>query len=441
MFRRGACPGLLDPMETGDGLLARLPLARMPLPAFAGLCAAAEAHGNGVIEVTARGSVQIRGLRTGTIVPFADAVAALGIEVPEGPTVIVNPLVGLDPTETADVSGRAAELHSAIAAAPFAASLAPKISVVVDGGGALHLDALAADIRLRALPDESLLVALGGDGATATALGRVRPEDASAAVVGLLAAIAAIGPTARGRDLGAAEAAAALCAAAVAVAPAGESRARTPAEPIGRHLLRDGRVAIGFGLAFGHGEAAQLRDLCRSAASFGATSVAPAERRSLLVIGLPEEAADAFAAAAERLGFVVRAEDPRRNVVACAGAPACAAAQMPARTIAPAVVEAARPLMDGSLTLHLSGCAKGCAHPGAAMLTFVGVEAECSVVLDGSVRTTSVGTLAPGSLVPRLARLAIAVGRARRPGERAADALARLGRDRVAALILEDAGT
>jgi len=32
--------------------------------------------------------------------------------------------------------------------------------------------------------------------------------------------------------------------------------------------------------------------------------------------------------------------------------------------VAPAIAQAARPLLDGSLTIHVGGCAKGCAHPG-----------------------------------------------------------------------------
>ena len=62
-LRRGACPGLSAPMPTGDGLLVRfVPADAMPLDAFIALCAAARAHGNGIVEVTARGSLQVRGL-------------------------------------------------------------------------------------------------------------------------------------------------------------------------------------------------------------------------------------------------------------------------------------------------------------------------------------------------------------------------------------------
>ncbi len=61
--RRGACPALSAPMPTGDGLLVRLaPAGTIALAALAGLCAAAREHGNGIVEITARGSIQVRGL-------------------------------------------------------------------------------------------------------------------------------------------------------------------------------------------------------------------------------------------------------------------------------------------------------------------------------------------------------------------------------------------
>ena len=60
---RGACPRLSEPMQTGDGLLARMVTAGpIPLDQFARLCAAASEHGNGVMEISARGSLQVRGL-------------------------------------------------------------------------------------------------------------------------------------------------------------------------------------------------------------------------------------------------------------------------------------------------------------------------------------------------------------------------------------------
>ncbi len=78
--RRGACPGFSSPMPTGDGLLVRLlPVGTIPLEAFTALCAAAREHGNGVIEITARGSIQVRGLTAASAPRFAGAIAAFGI--------------------------------------------------------------------------------------------------------------------------------------------------------------------------------------------------------------------------------------------------------------------------------------------------------------------------------------------------------------------------
>jgi precorrin-3B synthase len=78
--RRGACPGLSTPMQTGDGLLVRLlPTGTIPLAAFAALCGEARMHGNGVIEITSRGSIQVRGLSGASAPQFADTIAALDI--------------------------------------------------------------------------------------------------------------------------------------------------------------------------------------------------------------------------------------------------------------------------------------------------------------------------------------------------------------------------
>ena len=76
-LRRGACPSLAAPMPTGDGWLVRLTLAEglTPGAARAGWPRSAERLGNGLIEITARGSLQVRGLRRARRAALA---AALG---------------------------------------------------------------------------------------------------------------------------------------------------------------------------------------------------------------------------------------------------------------------------------------------------------------------------------------------------------------------------
>src|SRR5262252_7726152 len=86
---RGICPGLSVPMPTGDGLLVRLmPTAPVHLDAMIGFCEAARRHGNGTIEISTRGSLQVRGLTPRSAPLFASALAELGIAAHEGVPVI-----------------------------------------------------------------------------------------------------------------------------------------------------------------------------------------------------------------------------------------------------------------------------------------------------------------------------------------------------------------
>jgi precorrin-3B synthase len=406
--RRGACPGLSAPMPTGDGLLVRLiPIGTIALDAFARLCAAARTHGNGVIEVTARGSVQIRGLTPASAPRFAAAIAALEIAADDGIPVLTNPLAGIGAQEILDAGALAADLRRTLSIASITTKLATKVSVVVDGGGAPSLDALSADIRLRAeavAGSVVLRVSVGGDGATATHVGVVAPTHAVAAVMGLLEIIANRGRDARARDVLTTDGvlpfrdALASCLAfrpATASDPPGETKdgggrddrggddgGRRRAA-IGTHVLRDGSLACGIGLGFGHANSQTLEAMIEAATGAGASGVRAAPGRVLIVIGPTPAAAASFLRAAERLGFIVRADDPRRHVVACAGAPACASAHIAARVMAPSIAAVATPLVSQGLTVHVSGCVKGCAHPGPAALTIAGTAAGCALIANG----------------------------------------------------------
>jgi precorrin-3B synthase len=396
--RRGACPGLSAPMPTGDGLLVRLlPRGTIPLTAFAALCGAARGHGNGVIEITSRGSIQIRGLSEASAPQFAETIARLDIAAADGVPILCNPLCGLDAEEIFDATPLAEDLRHRIAQCGLAARLSPKVSVAIDGGGAIGLDAVAADIRLRAdrVRDEAVFaVSVGGDDARAVKLGQIKPAHSVEAVLALLDVIARRGRDARARDIIAAEGAtvfgsaieALLLAPCASEAPEldprlrGSKRAGTSA--IGAFSLRDGTAALGIGLAFGHTDTNALGRLIESAETYGATGLRPAPGRALLVIGLGPDSAAAFAAQAERLGFITGIGDPRGKVIACAGAPICASAQIASRALAP-VIAADAALLAG--TIHVSGCAKGCAHAAPAALTIVGTSEGCALIANGCV--------------------------------------------------------
>lgn len=429
--RRGTCPRLAAPMATGDGLLARLTVTRaLKLDAVAALCAAARAHGNGIVEVTARGSIQVRGLTAASAADFAASIHALAIADPCDGRVISNPLAGLE-DEAIRVEPLADRLRQVLIDTGLHAALGPKVSIVMDGGGALHLDAVPADLRLcaEATPEGGRFrLALGGDAATATVLGTVVPDRMVEAAVGCLEAIAERGPAARAREL----ATPLRLASQFDPPPPGErKRARAPAEPIGLHPLRCADTALGIGLAFGQADATTIECLIDHAGRAGARSIRPAPGRALLIIGVAPDRGASLAATAERLGFIVRPHDPHRQVAACAGAPVCSRAEMPTRSLAPAIAAAAASALDGSITIHLSGCAKGCAHPGAAALTIVGEAGRYGIVVGRSAHDVPRHTLAAEALPAGIARFAAAIEAVRRPGERTIDVIERLGVARV----------
>ena len=394
---RRACPALSAPMETGDGLLVRfMPTGPIPLDAFIGLCWAARAHGNGVLEITARGSVQVRGLAPRSAPLFAAAVADLDIAIGEAAPVIADPLPD-DPAALIDANSVAADLRLAIAASGL--RLAPKVSVVVDGGGHFGLYALPADISLRAVtaPDGPMLqLALAGDAASART---IAVNEAVDTVLALLTAIAARGPEARATDL--------LPTPGVGAPVA--SRLQPWPQTIGRHPLKDGAFALGVGLALGQAEADALTELARVAQANGAGWARPAPARVLLLGPLNAASATALKQRAEALGFVTDAHDPRRRIAACQGAPACAHGLIAARALA-AEIACHVPLPGDCIVLHVSGCAKGCAHPKPAPLTIVGTSQGCGMVRDGTAQAVPSAYCDPAELVAELGRI---MGKAR----------------------------
>jgi precorrin-3B synthase len=391
--RRGACPGLSVPMATGDGLLVRLlPIGTIALDAFDALGTAARQHGNGIVEITSRGSIQIRGLSAVSAPRFATVIAALGIAAGDGIPVLTDPLAGLAPDEIADATALATDLRGALAQSSLAQRLSAKVSVTIDGGGALDLDSIIADVRLRAEAVKgsvALCVSVGGDSRSAVPLGCIASENAVEVTTRLFEIIARRGRHARAREIVATEGIAVFRPAVADLLVASDCpnlRGNARKVPIGLHPLRDWTFAYGVGLAFGHADASSLRRLAEAAEAAGASGMRAAPGRTLMIIGLTQQAASSFAAAADALGFIVRADDPRRHVIACAGAPMCASADIAARALAPQIAAAAAPHLDGAFKIHISGCAKGCAHPAPAALTVVGTSSGCALVANGSTR-------------------------------------------------------
>jgi len=338
--RRGWCPSLYDPMQTGDGLLVRVkpPGARLPSPAAHALADAAAQWGNGTIELTRRGNLQLRGLRPNGVVPFAAAMAAAGLADPdparERRRITIAPaLAGDDPGALAD--NLAERLDAELPTMPS------KFSIAVNAGGILSTLPLRADVVLHPgttleeamhLCSLSLRERVGVREAASTSLSpdrTVAPENPGSARV------ASLTPTLSRRERG----------------PAQSSIA-------GFHSYRGTTYgALALALPLGQIDAPALHALAALADGFGG-SLRTSPWRVFLLGRV--EAADlpAVSRAAQAAGFATDPADLRLHVTSCIGAPGCASATVPARQ------DAARLAREGRGPLHVSGCAKGCAFPG-----------------------------------------------------------------------------
>jgi precorrin-3B synthase len=445
-FRRGACPALSAPMQTGDGLLARIALTEAITPAaFQSLARLALKHGNGMLDISARGNLQVRGLSPQSA-PLLDVdVRALALPLRDGLAVETPPLAGLDPDEITDPRPLAAEI--AVKARNLS-GLAPKMSVVVDGHGQLTLATLMADIRLVAVrssdsgaPAQPILwkILLGGIESSGHIFAALPAAEAVAATIGLLEKLSDLGPKARGRDLANpyprnAETMPAATSPlglhhVTAKTSAGKPRP-SATDTIGTCTIDS--CAMGIGLPYGQIHAERLIALAGEATRLGIAALKPALDHSILAFG-DEPACLSLAAFAANHGFIVSGIDPRAHIAACTGSPACASARADTHQLADTAAKTFADLLDGSFKLHVSGCAKGCAHPQASALVLTGTSSQFSLISGGRPGDLPFATVDFADTNATLRRLADLIFAERRQHETSAACIARLGQVRLAA--------
>lgn len=434
--RRGVCPSLSRPMQTGDGLLARLrPASGSFRPGeLKAVAQAALQHGNGILEVTARGNLQIRGLKAETVQPLTEAVFATGIEIATGLAVETPPLSGVDPTEIIDVRPLAAAIRARVAAAVPALRLAAKLSVIVDGGGTFNLDAIVADIRLKAVQSNNELryaLLLGGDAATARPVCLLAAHEAVDATMTILETLHRLGSAsakpARGKDIDPSMIPLPGMALALAERPVPAGR-----RPAGLHQLASDLWVAGIGLTYCQARAADLAALCDRIEALGLDDIRLAPEHGLLVPARSEAEAIDLLTFARAHGFLTEQHHPANHVALCAGTAGCASAYFDTHAVAELFVREGAELLDGSFTLHLSACPKGCAHPAATLLGLSGASLGYGLVVNGSASASPDAYIAANDVTSAVERLAALVRTEKQAGETARDCLSRLGAEEIA---------
>ncbi len=367
MTIRGWCPTLFAPMQSGDGLLLRIKPRLGVLTAQAALAVADAARelGNGMLGLTNRGNLQLRGFTEASAVKLEAIAIEHGLAHPEPAAearrnVLVSPLIGLDPDLDPAAFDVAREMDDLLARRQEFAGLPGKFGLVVCGGGALPVAAVAGDILLQPLGQRVLISLDGAEHAADIPRDGVRD-----AVRRIILAFLATGPQRRMRDADGA----AIFVEAGLVADHPRS-STTPRSPIGALP-----GSTGIGLPFGMLHADDLAALAHLATTHGDGTLRLTPWRAML---LPGRALHHAAA------FITDPADPILRIEACPGAPFCASASV-------TTLDAARVMArdaEWAGTLHISGCAKGCAHPRAAALTLVGEAGQWNIIRDGRADAT-----------------------------------------------------
>jgi len=361
---RDRCPGALRVHEAADGALLRLrvPGGRIDGGTLAGIGELAAEFGDGAMELTSRGNIQLRGVAAAKTSTVAERAADLGL-LPSPRhelvrNIVASPLAGLDGSP--DLDGLVGRLDVALCSRPALADLPGRFLFGIDDGRG-DIRALTADVTIvmgtggGAAGTVGASIAIPGFGDWSVA-DRVDPIDlaldvAEAFVAARIAAPDAwrIGDLASDAFVGRIE---------NLLRDQGSQRLdvveRPAAEPPGGALAQqDGGTAAAVLVPFGRLSATAASAL---ASYMGRRPARITPWRSIVIPDVMDLAALQETAVAQGFGF--DGSSRWLQLSACIGAPGCASALADVRA------DAARaPVDESGLRVHWSGCERRCGHP------------------------------------------------------------------------------
>lgn len=334
---RGWCPSAWRPMAAGDGLIVRIKpsLACLSAGQVRVLCDLAVRFGNGLLDLTNRANLQVRGVDEAGWQPLVEHLQEAGL-VDRDPAIEQRRtlLVAWDWVVRDDTFRIARELIARLGEFP---ELPGKSGFVIDAGPSPILADDSGDFRIERTGSGDLMLRVDGRAAGIP----VHPDKAVDRLLDIARWFVATGGIGR-----AAAHRAPLPRWADGHAIPGPRR--MPPVP-GLHPL-----GLVRGVAFG---SVHARDLAALMDRSAATALRVTPWRTVVLEGAKPVDAE---------GFVALADDPCLRVDACPGAPACPQATVETRQLAQRLA----PHVVGRL--HVSGCAKGCARAAPADVTVTG---------------------------------------------------------------------
>lgn len=363
---KGWCPGVLRPMQSGDGLIVRVRprIGTFSLDEVRALADLAGRLGNGHVDLTRRANLQIRGLEEEALSELQAELGRLGLVDSDAESeavrnVMVAPLAGIG----SGVRRVAMAVEALLASDRRLLDLPTKFGLSIDDGGPVSIAGERADICLRAVGNDFVV---GLDSREGTRwLGACAPNAAVNVVSTAMHAFLDCAPHRRLRDLPEVDQARVQAAVSPLVS-------ELPSfERTGGRVLGLVQGAVGIAAPFGRLEAIHLHQLADFAAMAGADEMRLSPWRTVYVTVRNAAAGRALLDGAEAMGLIVRDDDPVLRIEACPGAPDCTSSSVDARGDARrlATLASSQGFMG---SIHVSGCAKGCARSAPSDLVLVG---------------------------------------------------------------------
>ncbi|MBZ9598820.1 cobalamin biosynthesis protein CobG [Streptomyces erythrochromogenes] len=360
--RGDACPGALRLHAADDGYLARvrIPGGALTAAQAAHLAAAADRFGDGHLELTSRGNVQLRGLAEGCGTGLAAVLDAAGL-LPAPAHERVRNIVATPTSQ--DVLPWVRELDRLLCVNLRVTALSGRFLFALDDGRG-DVAALEPDITVLGRCGDRALVRLGAAAGAVAVADEDAPRAALLAAEYFLDAVDAAGTRAwrvaelaAGHALDDGEFAARLAAAGIGAVRETEVDwpYAAPPRPWGRGPGPRGDLCVLPPL--GRMTTGQWRVLVQVAGHGDGLRITP--WRTVVLPDAPLRGPVDGPALLEDAGLVVAADSPWQSVTACTGRPGCAKSLADVRADARALVERAR----GPLPVHWSGCERRCGHP------------------------------------------------------------------------------
>jgi precorrin-3B synthase len=320
---------------------------------------------------------------------------------------VLSPLAGFEPPEGCDAFALAQAIEDA---AGDVEDLPAKFFIAVDGGDAMPLDAIGADLHLVATGSDAIAFGTSSrDGLHW--IGTSSLSHTPAAVHVILSGFANLrreGRTEARRLRDLESDFLRKLAACAALGPVVQPPSR-PVAPRAGVIPLESKQAVLVALSFGRCNAGQLVQAADWSEHFGSGEIRLSFTRGLLVPTVAAEHVPFLLDAAEGAGFITDAGNPCLSLLACPGRPDCSSALTAAPADALRIAQSCVDLLRQGATLHVSGCSKGCAHPGSAELTLVGrADGRYDVVPAGSARDAPSIHLSIDEIMSRLSPLYIA---------------------------------